>query len=476
MISPAPATDHDYTVRNADIPGVNCRHCPFSAAYWKTMAGHMRIHHLKRYCIKCNHFLKNSFPPHACTRSALKKTRKHVCLVCSKLIDNAGDLYKHYQVHHKTEIEEEGHCHSLYNSVRSQNVFICKGCLRVEFSEHNMLCHVKKAHMSDDKEDPSSHLLLRNEPICVCPVCWLHFPEKKFLDFHIEVFHTRKPGTEMVCHLCSEVFTSKSDLVDHYSTHRCDIKYCCGICRQQTDPMHSLEELRSHRNALHPTNSLTATLLCPIENCEKTYQEDTEFLQHIAQHELKNKFTQKCSKCSFTATSTTLMTKHEERFHYESNKRCSICTKRLKSPAALTAHMNRHATEGDPEMFMCEKCGNLSSTRSKHKKHMQKHQHKIKKLHSCQECGENYSLARDLAIHILKCHPEVKDVRIPTQFPCIYCDYITFSSLDFRRHMTSHNRVKPYKCDFCERGFRDGDIFRQHVKHHKEGRNNRMFR
>ena len=441
------------------------------------MADHMRKHQMKRYCIKCNRFLKNSFVYHACSRNTWRQTRKHVCLVCSKLNHNAVNLYKHYQEHHETEIEQEGHCHSLYSSVRPQNIFICKGCLRMELSEHNMLCHVKNAHMSDGQEDPNSQLLLKNEPVCVCPVCWLHFPEKKFLDFHIEVFHMATPGTGLVCHLCSECFTSKSDLVDHYSTHRCDIKYCCGICRQQTDPMSSLEELRSHRNALHPTNSLTALLLCPIENCEKTFQEDTEFLQHITQHELENKFTQKCSKCVFTATSTTLMTKHEDRFHYEPNKRCFVCTKRLKTPEALTAHMDRHAREEDPELFICEQCGKQNSTRRQHQQHMKKHTYNDKqKLHSCQVCGEKYKWSRTLSLHIQRRHPEVKQDRLHEKFLCIYCDYVTFNKVELGRHMMSHKGVKPYMCNFCERCFRDKQKYSMHLKQHKEGRSNRIFR
>ncbi|XP_022323791.2 uncharacterized protein LOC111124850 isoform X2 [Crassostrea virginica] len=476
--APIPSShDHDYTLRQGETSFVRCKYCVFRASYWKTMAGHMRKHHLKRYCIKCNNFLKYSFVGHTCKRNAQSKSRTHVCLVCSKLNDNAVNLYKHYQEHHETEIEQEGHCHSLYSSVRPQNIFICKGCLRVELSEHNMLCHVKKEHMCDGEEDPNSQLLQKNEPVCVCPVCWLHFPEKKFLDFHIEVFHIEKLGTGLVCHLCSKCFTSKSDLIDHYSTHWCDIKYRCGICRQQLDPMSSLEELRSHRNALHPTNSLSPRLLCPIENCEKTFQEDIEFLQHITQHELKNKFTQKCSKCVFTATSTTLMTKHEDRFHYEPDKRCTVCMKRLKTPEALTAHMDRHINKRKPEQFICEQCGKLSSQLRLHNQHMKKHKNPEKpKLLYCQVCGKKYTWSRNLSLHILRRHPEVKQDRLPEQFPCIYCDYVTFRSLSIHHHMMSHKKLKPYMCKFCEKCFREKEKYTIHLKQHKEGRIHRIFR
>lgn len=465
------AVDHEYTVRREEIGPVDCHKCDFFATNWRTMSDHMRKHNMKRYCIKCNSFMTTKkFSSHFCKRKALRKARRQTCLVCSKLASNAVMLFKHYRINHKSEIEKHGHCNALYRSVRSQSVFVCKGCLNVEYSELNMLSHVKKVHICvpSERTNSISHLLHKNEPVCACPVCWIHFPERKHLDYHLNVFHVSKDNLN--CHLCDEKFNSKEDLVNHYSTHQPNIKYSCGICKDFIEPMSCLQEVINHRNALHPTNNLHALLLCPESGCNESFDEDTEFLQHMTHHEIGQKFKHTCSKCEFSAFSENISARHVAKFHYEPERRCNICTKRFKTPPELDTHLEKHDKDVASEICICEYCGKISSNSSLHSQHMKKHRERMKpNTLFCEVCGDGFRAEPYLAKHMFVYHPEVKHSIVPTHFPCIYCDHNSLTAVAYRQHMSSHKNIKPYLCSFCDKRFCDTNLLKKHLIKHKQG-------
>ncbi|XP_061178733.1 uncharacterized protein LOC133187391 [Saccostrea echinata] len=476
------ANDHGYSVQQVDIPPVLCSMCSFKASYWKSMADHMRHHGSKRYCIKCNNFMNSSkFNVHNCTRRGTNKNRKQICLICSRLASNAFELIKHYRVSHRTDIEKRCHSNSLYRSVRSQKIFVCKGCGTLEYTEQYMLSHVKKFHVCERNEykEQQSPQFQKREPVCVCPVCFFHFPEKKHLNFHINLFHSGKRGDTIECSLCDSNFSCNDELFDHYTTHKPNIKYKCAICAQHKEPMNSLEEVQHHRDIIHPSNKLCALLLCPEPQCQETFQEDIDFVLHIIQHEIGTKYSHTCAKCDFSTSSESMLSKHESKFHYESEKRCHVCTKRFKLPENLTKHMEIHKTmlKSTNDTFICDRCGQIHTNISKHRRHMSKHREKDRKEEQpCKVCGEVFVSAQNVAKHMFKCHPEVEhDIQAP-KYPCAYCDYVSLNRGDFRRHMSTHKRTNHFVCKICERGFKDKPGLRIHIRLHKQGRNNKKFR
>ncbi|XP_062607602.1 uncharacterized protein LOC134269427 isoform X2 [Saccostrea cucullata] len=483
------ASDHGYSVQQEDIPPAPCIMCSFKTCYWKPMADHMRRRHgSKRYCIKCNNFMASSrFYTHNCTRRGINKNRKQICLICSRLASSALELIKHYRVSHRTDIEKHCHSNSLYRSVRSQKIFVCKGCGTLEYSEQNMLIHIRKLHFCElnKNKEQQSQGVQKKEPVCVCPVCLFHFPEEEHLKYHINIFHSGKRddrGT-VECSLCDNTFTSSDELFNHYKTHTPNVKYRCVLCAQHNEPMNSLEEVQRHREIFHPVNKhVEALLLCPEPECQETFHEDIDFVLHTIRHQIGTKYSHTCAKCDFSTSSEILLAKHESKFHYESEKRCHFCTKRFKMPEHLTKHMLLHktmekSTSGSDTTFICDRCGQINTSAKKHRRHMSKHKEKDRNEETpCKVCGEVFVSATNAAKHMFKCHPEEEhNLQLPI-YPCAYCDYVSLYRGDYRRHMSTHKRTNHFVCKICDRGFKDRPGLRSHLKLHKQGRNHRKFR
>lgn len=53
------------------------------------------------------------------------------------------------------------------------------------------------------------------------------------------------------------------------------------------------------------------------------------------------------------------------------------------------------------------------------------------------------------------------------RFPCTECSASFSRKNSLKRHLYTHNRVRPYNCNFCRRAFYRADIYHRHLKSKK---------
>lgn len=109
--------------------------------------------------------------------------------------------------------------------------------------------------------------------------------------------------------------------------------------------------------------------------------------------------------------------------------------------------------------FICEFCSHSSNTKNllashRHRKHRYK-----ESFYQCFKCERQFNSKDDLDKHTkrLSCHhyPE---------FTCEYCSKIIIGSANYKIHLRFHQKIYPYECDKCAKGFMIAAHLTTHVQ------------
>ncbi|XP_023293250.2 zinc finger protein 700-like [Lucilia cuprina] len=125
-----------------------------------------------------------------------------------------------------------------------------------------------------------------------------------------------------------------------------------------------------------------------------------------------------CDLCGNTFTSRQLINAHMKVHRQEKNHQCELCFKRFITACNLQAHMRIHTGE---KPFECQYCGRRFSDRSSNLRHERTHTNE--KPFQCNECGKSFSLATTLKKHqkvhtgerSYRCEPCAKSFKLPHQ-------------------------------------------------------------
>ncbi len=130
-----------------------------------------------------------------------------------------------------------------------------------------------------------------------------------------------------------------------------------------------------------------------------------------------------CNDCKKIFQEQKKLNRHIREVHSmtTSNFECLICQKNFKRGSHLKRHELLHSE--NPKPFICHCGANFSD-----KYHLSRHE---KLIHSfgiqCEICGQSFTKKKNL----------------------------------FRHQFDNHNKQKPYKCNYCNRGFyKEGDMIK----------------
>ncbi|XP_067123569.1 endothelial zinc finger protein induced by tumor necrosis factor alpha-like [Centruroides vittatus] len=153
----------------------------------------------------------------------------------------------------------------------------------------------------------------------------------------------------------------------------------------------------------------------------------------------------------------------EEDCPCEENKKygCSECKKRFRKKSDCDTQMRVHTREKPNECCICGKRFSQSANLQRHKKI-----HSDERPFKCKYKDCTYAAKRkdDLIQHINRTH-----LKIPAKKPkkvhiCDTCSrrFPFLSAL--KRHLTSHEKIRPFSCDICSKPFKDKYQLSMHKK------------
>ncbi|XP_050416034.1 uncharacterized protein LOC126829911 [Patella vulgata] len=285
------------------------------------------------------------------------------------------------------------------------------------------------------------------------------------------------PKEEIKCKICSQSFSSLSDVKSHLENHL-NNNYC-EICRKtfknkQTLHKHIVDHLNNDKDT-------TTRYECSYEGCRKYFKSERNLNHHQKRHNVNKSF--KCSKCTKSFTSNSLLQKHlkshmnidvvkkfpcsicdhvsltanhlRQHMRIHSGVRpykCDVCDKSFNQKPNLTRHVRIHTGE---KPYICEICGRAFIESGKLTKHHRVHLGL--KNYQCTECGKQFAENRNLTQHLL-IHSGEKPHK------CVTCDRSFRFISDLREHKLVHTEIKSFLCSVCGRAFKSNRNLKTHIK------------
>ena len=132
-----------------------------------------------------------------------------------------------------------------------------------------------------------------------CPWCSQSFSQRSGLKDHFRIHSDEKPFS---CHICEKSYTQRKNLLYHLRAHSGEKPYQCDQCSQS---FRSKDHVQSHMKA----HSECKFFECPL--CKKQFTRKDNCLRHVS-------------------------------LHNEPTHRCHVCRKSFRRKDNLQAHMRRH--------------------------------------------------------------------------------------------------------------------------------------
>ncbi|CAG12844.1 unnamed protein product, partial [Tetraodon nigroviridis] len=256
------------------------------------------------------------------------------------------------------------------------------------------------------------------------------------------------------CTICSQVFTTDSQLQKHLREHESNDKpHRCDHCPQTFNVEFNL--------TLHKSTHTTSDFTCPV--CNKRFSRIASLKSHIMLHEKEENLI--CPECGDEFVLQSQLSLHLEEHRKELSGirvyTCKTCEKEFKTAAHLKEHMKSHAKM----RLVGAAIGPLTSSSRNYKKNIDRSGF----TNSCHHCGKTFKKPSQLVRHI----------RIHTgerPFKCSHCGKAFNQKVVLQTHMARHTGEKPHLCMFCPASFSQRGNLHSHVKRvHSENKDMPLF-
>ncbi|CAG5001551.1 unnamed protein product [Parnassius apollo] len=343
-------------------------------------------------------------------------------------------------------LEEDIYMLHMLRHSNKYGTYVC-GICKVHFSKlwklrKHITIHAQKfrcklcPYVTTGRQTAKMHEDYHNGQTYKCPQC----PET-FVKFTTYLSHVRlKHPSEFVCELCGNSFIGKTGLAQHkklkhrfdgleptedgLSCEECDIQFASEsalkkhlkLSRRHKDSSRLEQEvLNRQRRTDCDTLSDNGESSNDKRNSGKKGKRDSELETPIS-----------CEQCEMQLPDYTSYYRHFRSAHPDKNRTnyaskethymCEVCGRMFKSPALLNDHSLVHS---GLKQFECPQCHKVFPRRYSLVNHRRLHR-RPKSTHQCGVCNKTFSNAFNL-----------------------------------KRHRMIHTGLKPFKCEVCEKCFKD---------------------
>lgn len=258
-------------------------------------------------------------------------------------------------------------------------VYECKLCSRQTSSGQQMLMHQRSHNDGQSfecdtckfstiwRKEWNIHLHQKHKSNnFLCHICASEFKTRTALNQHIVSSHSDTNGTgprhKLQCEHCDYVAREMASLKEHMRKHTGEKIGCPHEgCQFTTFYARSLNKHLSHK---HSTEKTQCCYICGFQT-----RHASSLTKHITLVH-KDFKPYKCAQCSFTALYPSEIVSHARSKHLKVKRfACPKCPFKTSYQLAIQKHVARHNM---PDGFHCLVCGEVSSSKHKAKKHMEK--------------------------------------------------------------------------------------------------------
>ncbi|XP_006874610.1 PREDICTED: zinc finger protein 236 [Chrysochloris asiatica] len=225
-------------------------------------------------------------------------------------------------------------------------------------------------------------------------------------------------------------------------------------------------------------NAENTNYACQVPNfhkceiCLLSFPKESQFQRHMRDHERNDK-PHRCDQCPQTFNVEFNLTLHKCT-HNGEDPTCPVCNKKFSRVASLKAHIMLHEKE---ENLICSECGDEFTLQSQLAIHMEEHRQELagRQTHTCKACKKEFETPAQLKEHV-KTHYKIRVSgprsynrnidRSGFTYSCPHCGKTFQKPSQLTRHIRIHTGERPFKCSECGKAFNQKGALQTHMIKH----------